>query len=81
MDVMMDSKVWDPPRRAFTHSCWAGFRSLSISSSVMPMTAFMGVRISWLMVARNWLLARLASSSSSVRRFSNHSLRMDFQYR
>ena len=30
----------------------------------MPMTAFMGVRISWLMVARKALLASLAASAS-----------------
>ena len=29
----------------------------------MPMTPFMGVRISWLMLARNSLLAVLASSA------------------
>ena len=32
----------------------------------MPMTPFMGVRISWDMFARNWLLARLASSAASL---------------
>ena len=32
-------------------------------SAVMPMTPFMGVRISWLMLARNSDLARVASSS------------------
>ena len=35
--------------------------SVSRSSSVMPMMPFMGVRISWLMLARNSLLARLQS--------------------
>ena len=30
-----------------------------------PRTAFSGVRISWLMLARNWLLARLALSATS----------------
>ena len=34
--------------------------SVSRSSSVMPMTPFIGVRISWLMLARNSLLAWLA---------------------
>ncbi len=29
----------------------------------MPMMPFIGVRISWLMLARNWLLARLAASA------------------
>ena len=32
----------------------------------MPMTPFMGVRISWDMFARNSLLARLAASASSL---------------
>ena len=31
----------------------------------MPMTAFIGVRISWLMLARKSLLARLAASAAS----------------
>ena len=33
--------------------------------SVYPMTAFIGVRISWLMLARNSDLRRLASSAAS----------------
>ncbi|MNY52995.1 hypothetical protein D3C86_1887160 [compost metagenome] len=36
------------------------------ASSSMPMMAFIGVRISWLMVARNRLLATLASSAWSL---------------
>ena len=39
--------------------------SVSRASSVMPMTPFIGVRISWLMLARNSLLARLASIALS----------------
>ena len=35
------------------------------ASSVMPRMPFMGVRISWLMLARNSLLARLAASAAS----------------
>ena len=35
------------------------------ASSVMPMMPFIGVRISWLMLARNSLLARLACSAAS----------------
>ena len=31
----------------------------------MPMTAFIGVRISWLIVARNALLASLAASAAA----------------
>ena len=37
----------------------------------MPSTPFMGVRISWLIVARNWDLARLASSARSLARRSS----------
>ncbi len=33
----------------------------------MPSTAFIGVRSSWLMLARNWLLARLADWASAAR--------------
>ena len=39
---------------------------VSSASSVMPMMPFMGVRISWLMLARNSLLARLAASAASL---------------
>ena len=38
--------------------------SVSSRSSVIPITAFIGVRISWLIVARNALFARVASSAS-----------------
>ena len=44
--------------------------SVSSASSVMPMTPFMGVRISWLMLARNSLLARLAARPRPRRVFS-----------
>ena len=42
-------------------------RRVLAAARAMPITPFMGVRISWLMLARNWLLARLASASSRVR--------------
>ena len=38
---------------------------VSSSRPLMPMTAFIGVRISWLMVARNALLASLAASAAA----------------
>ena len=41
--------------------------SVSSASSVMPRMPFIGVRISWLMLARNSLLARLAASAAAVR--------------
>ena len=39
--------------------------SVCRAEPVMPMTPFMGVRISWLMLARNSLLAWLAASAAS----------------
>src|SRR5271165_6108003 len=42
----------------------------------MPMTPFMGVRISWLILARNSLLARLAASAASLAIFSSCSARL-----
>ena len=47
------------------HSRCSMVRLLSSTSSVMPRTPFIGVRISWLMLARNSLLARLASIALS----------------
>ncbi len=44
---------------------WRGVRSVASSSSAMPSTPFIGVRISWLMLARNSDLARLAASAAS----------------
>ena len=35
----------------------------------MPKMPFIGVRISWLMLARNWLLASLAASAFSFELF------------
>jgi len=37
----------------------------------MPITPFIGVRISWLIFARNWDLARLAASAASLALFSS----------
>ncbi|MNJ46924.1 hypothetical protein D3C77_420670 [compost metagenome] len=48
-----------------SRSVWPCSASL-IASSSRPMTAFMGVRISWLMVARKVLFARLACSAWSL---------------
>jgi len=44
---------------------WRGSSAEPSSSSFMPTMPFMGVRISWLMLARNSLLARLAESAAS----------------
>ena len=47
------------------YSCCSSSRSVSSSSPPIPMIAFIGVRISWLMVARNTLLASFAASASA----------------
>ena len=56
----------------------AGSRSgspsaVSSASSAMPMMPFIGVRISWLMTARNSALARAAASASSLAKKSSWS--------
>ena len=53
-------------RRRRSSRCSA-VSAVSSSSSVMPSTPFIGVRISWLMLAGNWRLTRAAPVSSSVR--------------
>ncbi len=45
---------------------WISLRGVSSSSPVMPMMPFIGVRISWLIIARKSLLARLAASAASL---------------
>ncbi len=47
------------------HSLCGGVSAVSSASAVMPMMPFIGVRISWLMFARNSLLARFAASAAS----------------
>ncbi len=61
---MMVSKVSPLVRMVSVNSRCSGVRSVSSSKLVMPMTAFIGVRISWLIVARKALLAWLACSAS-----------------
>ena len=53
------------------YSRCAGLRSVPSTSSVMPSTPFIGVRISWLMFARNELLASAATSAASFACFSS----------
>src|SRR5205823_11175631 len=49
---------------------------VSSNSSVIPRTPFIGVRISWLILARNELFAWLADSAASRARRSASSLRL-----
>jgi hypothetical protein len=65
MSLMMVSSAWADERTMPTNSRCSGVRSVASTSSVMPMMPFMGVRISWLMLARNSLFARLAASAAS----------------
>ncbi len=44
----------------------SSFSEVSSTSSVIPMTPFIGVRISWLMAARKLLLAWLACSAADL---------------
>ncbi len=44
-------------------SRWSALSGVSSNKPLMPMTAFIGVRISWLIVARNALLASFAASA------------------
>jgi hypothetical protein len=63
-------------RRVSTKSRWSRPSGVSSSRLVMPMMAFIGVRISWLMLARKALLARLAASAASLAWASAAWLRM-----
>ena len=47
------------------YSRCSGVSSVSSARSVIPITPFSGVRISWLMLAKNSLFARLAASAAS----------------
>ena len=53
-------------RTMVRYSRCSSVSGVSSASSVMPMMAFIGVRISWLMFARKPLLARLAASAASL---------------
>jgi len=52
-------------RMVLAKSRWSSVSAVSSSRPLMPITAFIGVRVSWLMVARNALLASLAVSAAA----------------
>ena len=52
-------------RSVARYSRCSGVSDVSASSSAIPNTPFIGVRTSWLMLARNSLLARLPASAAS----------------
>ena len=64
--------ISDSPEAAavLTRRRWRMSSVVWRSRSRAPSTPFMGVRISWLIVARNWLLATLAASAASLARSS-----------
>ena len=66
MSLMIDNNDSADTRTRPRCSRCSPLSSVSSSSSVMPSTPFIGVRISWLMVARNVLLALLAASAASL---------------
>ncbi len=66
MSLISSSRASPLTWMACTYSRWRGSREVPASRSAMPMTPFIGVRISWLMLARNSLLARLAERACSI---------------
>ncbi len=59
--VSSASPLW---RMTSAYSRWSSVSVVFSRSPLIPITAFIGVRISWLIVARNALLASLAVSAS-----------------
>ncbi len=57
-------------------SRWAALSRVRASAPAMPTTPFSGVRISWLMLATNRLLAWLAASAASRAASSSSSSRL-----
>ncbi len=54
------------PLTVLRQSAWYGVSSVSRARAVIPMTPFIGVRISWLMFARNSDFALLAACATSL---------------
>ena len=75
MSLMMRSS--ERAERWMVSAYWRCFSCKGVlsSSSVIPNTPFIGVRISWLMVARNSLFALLAASACSL---ASRSCSLDF---
>ena len=65
MSLMIVSSASPLSRMVLAKSRCSSFSGVSSSSPLMPMTAFIGVRISWLIVARKALLASLAASAAA----------------
>ena len=80
---MMPSRLSAADLTVSRHCRWSSVSGVSRTSSVMPRMAFMGVRISWLTLARNSSLARLAASAASLawRSSSSSRLRSEMSWR
>jgi hypothetical protein len=63
--LMIASNDSPLPRTVSTYSACSASSCVSSRRLVIPMIAFIGVRISWLMFARNDALARAAASAAS----------------
>ena len=65
MSLRIESSDSPDDRTVVRQSRCSAVSAVSSTSPVIPRMPFMGVRISWLMFARNSLLARLASTAES----------------
>ena len=75
----MSERMWSSdsadPWAVRTYSSCSGVSAVRRASESIPMTPFSGVRISWLMLARNSDLARVACSAASLASSSSASTR------
>ena len=70
---MMESRLSAADFTVFSHCRGSSASGVSRISSVMPRIAFIGVRISWLTLAKKASLARLPASASSLARSKSSS--------
>ncbi len=68
ISLMIARSVSALVRIVSANSRCCGFSSPSSSRPAIPITPFIGVRISWLMLAKNSLLVRAAASAASLAR-------------
>ena len=66
MSLMTTIRLSPLERITSVNSRWSLLSGVSSSKLVMPITPFIGVRISWLMVARNADLACASCSAASA---------------
>ena len=66
MSLRMVIRFLPDSRAAWALRVWSSSSAEASSNSVMPSTPFIGVRISWLMVARKCDFAWFAASAASL---------------